>query len=134
MSTIYINLTQHAATPEQISVGVKDLSTEERKVLSSLLTADDLPTGADVRLMAAKLAHFTMSSSVAKQFAGNEDFTVYAMIGGAPWLMDALMKALSRERIGCVYSFTKREAVETTLPDGSVSKTSVFRHVGFVKP
>lgn len=32
------------------------------------------------------------------------------------------------------YAFSRRESVETQLPDGSVKKSSVFRHIGFVEP
>ena len=54
------------------------------------------------------------------------------MIGGAPWLSEPLERALKREGFRPVYAFSKRISVEETLPDGTVKKTQVFRHEGFV--
>jgi len=39
-----INLTQHVATPEQISAGVTDLPEHIRSELIALLTFEELPT------------------------------------------------------------------------------------------
>ena len=46
--------------------------------------------------------------------------------------MGALEKAL-RERVHSRMLFQKRESVEQPQPDGSVKKTAVFRHIGFVE-
>ena len=62
---------------------------------------------------AAKLAHYK------------------AMIGGAPYLMAELEKALWNRGIEPVYSFSERKSVETEK-DGVVTKVNVFEHVGFV--
>lgn len=55
------------------------------------------------------------------------------MIGGAPYLMPILEKALAKYGIQILYSFTKRETVEKTDENGNVVKTAIFRHVGFVE-
>lgn len=55
------------------------------------------------------------------------------MIGGAPFLMPVLDKALRNYGHRPIYAFSKRESVEKTNPDGTVVKTSVFKHAGFVE-
>ena len=45
-----------------------------------------------------------------------------------------LEEALMKRGIVPLYAFSRREVVETPLPDGSVKKTQVFRHLGFVTP
>ena len=56
------------------------------------------------------------------------------MIGGAPFLMSPLESALLNNGIEPVYAFSTRESVEKKLPDGSVQKTNIFKHKGFVPP
>lgn len=46
--------------------------------------------------------------------------------------MSTLEKALQYTGITPVYAFSKRESKEEKLPDGSVKKINVFKHVGFV--
>jgi hypothetical protein len=55
------------------------------------------------------------------------------MIGGAPYLMGALEKALRECGFTPVYAFSKRESIDQPQPDGSVRKVAVFRHLGFVE-
>ena len=55
------------------------------------------------------------------------------MIGGAPYLMSALENALMAVGIKPLYSFSERVSMEETIADGTVRKTNVFRHVGFVE-
>jgi hypothetical protein len=54
------------------------------------------------------------------------------MIGGAPYLMAPLERSLRSVGVYPVYAFSVRESVEQTAPDGTVRKTNVFRHAGFV--
>ncbi|MHB0929605.1 MAG: hypothetical protein ACYC3W_12015, partial [Candidatus Nanopelagicales bacterium] len=55
-----------------------------------------------------------------------------AMIGGAPFLMAPLEKALLSIGINPVFAFSERKSVEAHGADGTVTKTQVFKHVGFV--
>jgi hypothetical protein len=55
------------------------------------------------------------------------------MIGGAGWLTSSLEDSLRSAGIKPMHSFSRREAGEERLPDGSVRKTQVFRHIGFVE-
>ena len=55
-----------------------------------------------------------------------------AMIGGALWLMAPLAEELKARNIQPVFAFSLRESSEIAMPDGSVRKTLVFRHVGWI--
>lgn len=115
-----INLTQHPATPEQVAAGVEDLRGPELEALRKCLTFDALPTRADIEAAAEAIAAMALGYKA-------------AMIGGAPWLMAPLEAALRRYGVRPLYAFSRREAVEEAMPDGSVRKVAVFRHVGFVE-
>ena len=118
-----INLTQHKATPEQIVAGVVDLEEEQRAELKVLLTFDELPSRYDIQDNADNIANIAIHS-----FPDMKK----AMIGGAPFLMGALVKELIEYDIIPLYAFSKREIILETAADGSVTKTAVFRHLGFV--
>ena len=109
-----INLTQHAATKEQIEQGLFDL--DDNSELKELLTFNDIPTSAEIQNRACAIAKIAKDS-------GAE----CAMIGGAPFFMSALENALKEVGVQPLYAFTKRVAVE----ENGV-KTSIFKHEGFV--
>lgn len=119
-----INLTQHTATPTQIAAGVVDLEDAWRTVLQTLLTFEELPDRVVVLGSANNIA------ALAQRCAPDAGA---AMIGGAPFLMCALETALSGRGITPLYAFSERESVQETMPDGSVEKVAVFRHIGFVE-
>jgi hypothetical protein len=56
-----------------------------------------------------------------------------AMVGGAPYLMPYLERALKAKDISPIYAFSKRESIDQVQPDGSVRKVAVFRHAGWVE-
>lgn len=118
-----LNLTQHPATPEQLSAGVIDLSPDDRAELARLLTFSECP---DESILSARAA------SIARMAAGHSAGMKSAMIGGAPYFMRPLENALRSVGIRPLYAFSVRESVERTRPDGAVEKTAVFRHAGFV--
>lgn len=123
-----INLTQHVATPAQQEAGVIDLPEEERAELRELLTFGDLPTQEQIAERAAALADLAaMAGDGAVVGLGDA-----AMIGGAPYLMAPLERALRARGVTPLYAFSRRESAETTLPDGSIRKVQVFVHLGFV--
>jgi len=124
MQTQIINLTQHLVTPEQEEVGVENLPAREIPLLKKLLTFDELPTQDDLVRRAEKIGD--MLTGI--EFWGRQT-EMKAMIGGAPFFMPVLAQMLLRRfGIKAVYAFSKRVAVDG--PDGT--KTSVFKHVGFV--
>ena len=116
-----INLTQHDATQHQRDVGVIAPKNYNEHI-KALLTFDTIPTVADINRRATKLAEYALESGCKR-----------AMIGGAPYLMSALETALKAQGIAPVYAFSQRESVETVTADGIVTKTNMFKHIGFVE-
>ena len=123
-----LNLTQHVATKEQLDTGVREPQIEGMKeLIQELLTFEDLPREGEVKERARRLA------AVATDELGYDRAGTAAMIGGAPFLMGALERALKDVGVQPLYAFSCREAQEVTNPDGSVRKVAVFRHLGFVE-
>jgi hypothetical protein len=124
-----INLTQHQPTADQMTAGVYNLSDEAWESVKDALTFDDIPDKEEIKNRAEYIAQ------MANMDAEDHDLQrpTHAMIGGAPFLMAALEKALFEAGIIPLYAFSRRESVEQEQPDGSVRKVAVFRHIGFVE-
>lgn len=120
-----INLTQHAATVDQIEAGVVDLPAASRASASDLLTFGDCPDADEIRARAVALATIALAGDLLTRHGR-------AMIGGAPWLMGPLAAALRERGIDPVFAFSRRESIDQVQPDGSVRKIAVFRHDGWV--
>lgn len=122
-----INLTQHPGTPEQ---GVTDLTGEELASLKSALTFGTLPDAQEIAVRAEYIAELACMNGL----GGDDDDPIptAAMIGGAPYLMAPLERALRAVGIEPLYAFSVRESAEQTQPDGTVRKVNIFRHAGFV--
>lgn len=117
-----LNLTQHTATDDQLVAGVVEPSLNFKNIIKKYLSFEDIPSKDDLNRCAKALTEIALTEG-----------TSAVMIGGAPFFMSALENALKKEGIRVFYAFSKRESVEVTAEDGSVSKTSVFRHAGFVE-
>lgn len=126
-----LNLTQHAATTEQIKAGVVDLTGDELASLKEALTFSELPTEQDIRERAEHIASLAIFNGLGPD-DGDDPYFERAMIGGALWLMAPLAAELRAHGIEPVFAFSVRETEEQTQPDGSVRKIAVFRHAGFV--
>ena len=113
-----LNLTQHLATEDQVSAGV--VEPRDKDAVKAIITFGELPTKAEVKAAAAALA------DVAKDH--NAD-TV--LIGGAPWFMSSVEEAMTNAGIRAVYSFSRRECIETPGPNGTVERKMVFKHLAF---
>ena len=128
-----LNLTQHNVTDEQkAQLVVEPRMTKEK--IKKLLTFEEIPTKEEIESRATKLAEIAVSE--ASMYAGETDNVVWitrVMLGGAPYLMGALEKAVRECGFTPVYAFSQRESEEITQPDGSVRKVQVFRHCGFVE-
>lgn len=111
-----INLTQHAATPEQVAEGV--FEHHNPADIKEQLTFTQLPDLQELWETAQYLAGIAKSSGADA-----------AMIGGAPYLMAPLEWELQHHGIKVLYAFSVRESVD--LGDGV--KQSVFRHAGWVE-
>lgn len=118
-----INLTLHSATEDQLKEGVENY--RDMEMLKRVLTFIDIPDRKYLQYVADRL------TSIAK-LGGYKK----AMIGGAVYFMPVLEKALLEAGITVCYAFSKRVCEETQLPDGSVEKKYIFKHLGFyeVKP
>lgn len=115
------NLTQHPATAEQVDAGVFDLPADQVAALRDALTFSAPPTHAEIHERASRIAAMVADTGA-----------VWAMLGGAPYLMAPLEEALALRGIHPLYAFSVRESAEQKQPDGSVRKVNVFRHAGFV--
>jgi len=128
-----LNLTQHVSTDEQKAQLVVEPRMCKEKI-RKLLTFEEIPTKEEIEARAKELARIAVSE--ASMYAGDTDNEIWitrVMIGGAPYLMGALEKALRECGFTPVYAFSKRESEEIPQPDGSVKKIQVFRHIGFVE-
>ena len=113
-----LNLTQHLCTPDQVKAGVHEPVHKDK--VQSLITFTSIPTEMGMRSRAEKLAYMT-----------KEDGYQAAMIGGAPFFMAILEDELKKQGIKPVYAFSQRESIDKEMPDGSVQKINVFKHIGF---
>ena len=128
-----LNLTQHTATQEQKAQLVVEPRMCKDKI-RELLTFEEIPSKEEIEARASELAR--IAASEASFYAGETDNRIWitrVLIGGAPYLMSALEKALRESGFTPVYAFSKRESEEIPQPDGSVRKIAVFRHIGFVE-
>ena len=114
-----INLTQHTATVEQSAAGV--VEPENKAAIQAALTFDAIPTAGEMRQRASLLAAIAKDNGCKK-----------AMIGGAPFFMATLERALVDAGITPVYAFSVRDSREEPDGNGGVRKVNVFRHVGFI--
>lgn len=119
-----INLTQHWATPEQTAAGV--IEPANKKSIQALLTFEELPSAEDMERRANLLALMVTNMEL-----GGGSRSV--MIGGAPYFMGALERALKAEGHRPMYAFSRRESEDQVQEDGSIRKVAVFRHLGFVE-
>jgi len=126
-----LNLTQHAATEDQRAQGVVDLPDEQRKMLQQLLGFDKIPSTEEIMERAQEIAELACYNGLSGD-GGDSPFPIYAMIGGAPFLMAPLERALRERGIQPLYAFSVRQSVEKDDVDGKIVKTSVFKHAGFV--
>lgn len=133
MQHFIVNLTQHNSTVEQ---GVYDLPEDMKVQLKDLLTFHNLPTQKEIQSRAAQIADLANLFFV-EEMEGLDlvdgEFTVSAMIGGAPYLMSPLEEYLKQNSIAPLYAFSQRVSVEETDSEGNVHKKNIFKHLGFVE-
>jgi hypothetical protein len=120
-----LNLTQHLSTEEQKAEGVIDLPLNLRVELNKLLTFATLEDALKAHDRAQEIFDFLDENYNWEGIDG-------AMIGGALFLMHSLVLQLYSRNVQALYAFTTREVVTIQNEDGSVTKTAVFKHAGFV--
>jgi hypothetical protein len=143
---VVLNLTQHKATKDQKEAGVIDLPESYRKKIIELLTFNEIPDCDEIHgrvIMLVNVVEEFLSDEMspvkeefleakANDYNGVGELGLAFMIGGAPFFMPELQRELSK--IGTpLYAFSKREVVETVNDNGEVLKSSVFKHIGFVR-
>lgn len=136
---IILNLTQHQMTPEQYEYNgvklkelyfeIKEEQEDHEKELKALLNFHELPTRDTINLRVMQITEFALNYFMGAGVQSNR----YALIGGAPYLTAPLAEALKRVGIIPLYAFSKRESVETVNADGTVVKTSMFKHAGYIE-
>lgn len=114
-----VNLTQHVSTDEQKLEGIFDLRDEDRQHLISLLTFDPRYTKQDLEDAADAVVNLVKKIDCHR-----------AMIGGMPSFMAPLERALIEAGVAVGYARSERVSVDQQMPDGSVRKTAIFKHVG----
>ena len=123
-----LNFTQHTLTKEQIESLVREgfnlenVEIEAPEYLKNCLTFTECPSREELINRAGALA----------DYAQNQCEATDVIVGGAPYFMGALETALIERGIKPRYAFTERVVEETVNPDGTTTKTSVFRHSGWV--
>lgn len=124
-----LNMTQHNASTEQVEAGVVEPPPHFKEKIKKWLTVDSLPSSAELKRRARMLVN---EINRIKEYSDEYSNISAVMIGGAPFLMHYLEVELKNEGIQPLYAFSKRIVVEEKLEDGSVKKTAVFKHEGFV--
>jgi hypothetical protein len=148
-----INLTQHEATPDQAEAGVVSLIQCQNQTikfleatgeslgyqaecegidaqwLAEMLTFDKVPLVVDRIARAKELVRGVILSLGGYDPKRGQK----VMIGGAPFFMGILEKVLVCYGFIPVYAFSTRESVEVLQKDGTLRKSSVFKHVDFVR-
>ncbi|MDR1008039.1 MAG: hypothetical protein LBL65_05695 [Campylobacteraceae bacterium] len=120
-----LNLTQHLATKEQKEQRVIDLPDDMRKELCALLTFDTLEEALNAEKRAKDIMWF-----VSEHYDLSNIFAV--MIGGAPFLIKYLEAELALYDLQPLHAFTQRIVLERQNDEGTITKQSMFKHIGFV--
>jgi hypothetical protein len=128
-SEVIFNFTQHISTPEQKAQGVEEFEEEVRGRFIPLLNFEELPSRQAVQNRAVALVD-VLTDKFENLSAVHQ---IRVMVGGASFLMEPLCQELRRYGFIPVFAFSKRRSVEEIQPDGSVKKTSVFVHAGFIE-
>lgn len=118
-----INLTQHALTAEQKAEGAVELPDKLITTIRQLITFDEMPNAELLKARAKEVAMLLVQHGCRQG--------TRCLIGGAPYFMAHLERALFGAGFVPCYAFSQRESVEITKEDGSVEKRAVFRHKGF---
>ena len=115
---MFVNMTQHDPSPAQVAEGVQTI---DHDWVKAQLTFKGLPPAALVKERANALATWAKAQGADR-----------AMVGGAPWLMGPLERALVARGVEPLYAFSNRQSTETVQQDGSVLKVQEFVHLGFL--
>lgn len=141
MANLIINLTQHVMTQEQYFLNGEKLTEITFKPYNGLgesvhgfvkncLNFNSKPNKDEIDKRALVLAEY--ANGLLTQVKSDND-KLFALVGGAPYLMGPLETKLKERGIQPLYAFSQRESVETRNTDGTVVKTAVFKHKGYIE-
>jgi len=145
-----LNLTQHAATPEQLDQGLVDYT--NRESLKALLTIperaltnfnwileDILDNKVKNLVTIAETYQAEAVDTIPDDVRGmrrlntiRDALRLRVLVGGAPILMERLIPALKREGCIPVHALSARVVEEVPQSDGTVKKVSTFKHIRFM--
>ena len=121
-----LNITQHTATKAQVADGVVEPSQEIKAQIQKLLTFDRSVIAEPEQIWNKAKA---IVSLIQRNYPGHKE----VMIGGALYLMPALVRELKENGYKVFFSYTDRVSEDIHNADGSVTKTLAFKHLGFVE-
>lgn len=117
------NFSQHKMTKDQIADGGKELSDNVAKEVKQLLLFTEPPTKEEIQ---------TRLETLRKIISENTEIGDGILISSAAYfLYPAIRTIIALNRIP-IASFTKREAIETEQPDGTVKLSYTFKHIKWV--
>ena len=97
-----------------------------RSELIKLLTFEELPDSCEIHERALQICALVESTF-------QEVEPKVLLLGGAPFLMGTLELYCILRGWTPIYAFSTRVVVEELQADGSIKKTSIFKHAGFVE-
>lgn len=121
-----LNLTQHALTAEQWRDGAVEPEADVKAQIQELITFDRSVMEHPEQILNRAKA---LVSLIKREYP----LVNQAMVGGALYFMPTLVRELKEAGIQPYFSYTDRVSQETHNPDGSVTKTLVFKHLGWVE-
>lgn len=121
-----LNLTQHVITVEQLRDGAVEPDPEMKAEIQKLITFDR-------SVMEHPEQIWNRAKALVSLIKREYPLLNKAMVGGALYFMPALVRELKEVGIQPYFSYTDRVSTETHNPDGSVTKTLVFKHLGWVE-
>ena len=143
-----LNLTGFKATPNQAYHGVRDLNEEDFVLLKNLMSFEDvgyIPTKKIITMRAMQIAVLATRAAECVDCAriggycgghcqgASSWFQGRALVEGPGYMVPEIIKALKAARFHVVQSYKEGVVTETITPEGEVTRTEVFHHLGFVE-
>ena len=119
---IIYNLTQHALTEEQRKDGILELPAALSERVKGLLNFEAMPWQDEVQARAEQLAVLAL-----------EVCADGVMLGGAPFLMSALVAQMKQRGIRTFFAFSQRRSREVQIAGNTVEKRSIFCYEGLIE-
>ena len=133
-SIVIFNFTQHEFTKEQRdSHFCVNMGPEVNDWVKEQLTFSGEITQELLQNRAMDLANYAEYIAMAFcEDVGSNLKDIHILIGGAPYFMPYLEKALISKGLTPIYSFSERVSEEVKQEDGTIKKVSSFKHKYFI--